>query len=128
MLLTTRLPGRLSQPVGQVMMRAGIDLLPPWAQEMLGLSLTPLQRRTTRLMVLAIARVLRARYVTAPGIAPCAGWRRRDSARLAQVPGNQRLQATVRPPFVQRVIHRVKADHIIPGDADGLLDLGKIIR
>lgn len=59
-LLTTRLPGRLSQPVGQVMMRAGIDLLPPWAQEMLGLSLTPLQRRTTRLMVLAIARVLRA--------------------------------------------------------------------
>jgi uncharacterized protein (DUF2236 family) len=58
-LLTTRLPGRLSQPVGRVMMRAGIDLLPPWAQEMLGLSLSPLQR-ATRLMVLAIARVLRA--------------------------------------------------------------------
>ncbi|MFW8363254.1 oxygenase MpaB family protein, partial [Klebsiella pneumoniae] len=59
-LLSTRLPGRLSQPVGQVMMRAGIDLLPEWAQEMLGLSLTPLQRRTTRLMVHGVARVLRA--------------------------------------------------------------------
>jgi hypothetical protein len=34
-LLTTRLPGRLTQPAGQLMMRAGIDLLPPWAQEML---------------------------------------------------------------------------------------------
>ncbi|MDO1945305.1 oxygenase MpaB family protein, partial [Escherichia coli] len=30
-LLSTRLPGRLSQPVGRMMMRAGIDLLPPWA-------------------------------------------------------------------------------------------------
>lgn len=37
----------MSQPVGRVMMNAGIDLLPEWAQEMLGLSLTPLQRRTT---------------------------------------------------------------------------------
>ncbi|MBN0741849.1 DUF2236 domain-containing protein, partial [Pseudomonas aeruginosa] len=45
-LLSTRLPGRMSQPVGRVMMNAGIDLLPEWAQEMLGLSLTPLQRRT----------------------------------------------------------------------------------
>ncbi len=59
-LLSTRLPGRLSQPVGQVMMRAGIDLLPEWAQEMLGLSLTPLQRHTTRLLVHGVARVLRA--------------------------------------------------------------------
>ena len=45
---------------GRVMMNAGIDLLPEWAQEMLGLSLTPLQRRTTRLMVHGVARVLRA--------------------------------------------------------------------
>lgn len=43
-LLSTRLPGRMSQPVGRVMINAGIDLLPEWAQEMLGLSLTPLQR------------------------------------------------------------------------------------
>ncbi len=59
MLLSTRLPGRMSQPVGRVMINAGIDLLPEWAQEMLGLSLTPLQRRTTRLMVHGVARVLR---------------------------------------------------------------------
>ncbi len=59
-LLSTRLPGRMSQPVGRVMMNAGIDLLPEWAREMLGLSLTPLQRRTTRLMVHGVARVLRA--------------------------------------------------------------------
>ncbi len=64
-LLSTRLPGRMSQPVGRVMMNAGIDLLPEWAQEMLGLSLTPLQRRTTRLMVHGVARVLRASYATA---------------------------------------------------------------
>ena len=44
------------------------------------------------------------------------------------MPGNQRLQATVRSPFVQRVVHRAKAGHVFPGDADGLLDLGKIIR
>ncbi|VCW51792.1 hypothetical protein [Klebsiella pneumoniae] len=55
MLLSTRLPGRMSQPVGRVMMN--VDLLPEWAQEMLGLSLTPLQRRTTRLMVHGVARV-----------------------------------------------------------------------
>ncbi len=72
MLLSTRLPGRMSQPVGRVMMNAGIDLLPEWAQEMLGLSLTPLQR-ATRLMVHGVARVLRAWYATALGIAPCAG-------------------------------------------------------
>ncbi|HAT1644352.1 TPA: DUF2236 domain-containing protein [Raoultella planticola] len=59
-LLTTRLPGRLSQPVGQLMMRAGIDLLPPWAQEMLSLTLTPWQRHTARFAVQSIARVLRA--------------------------------------------------------------------
>lgn len=72
-LLSTRLPGRMSQPVGRVMINAGIDLLPEWAQEMLGLSLTPLQRRTTRLMVMAWPAYCAPRYATAPGIAPCAG-------------------------------------------------------
>jgi uncharacterized protein (DUF2236 family) len=109
-LLSTRLPGRLSQPVGQVMMRAGIDLLPEWAQEMLGLSLTPLQRRTTRLMVHGVARVLRASVRN--GAWHCA-MRRMDVGvkiiRLAQLSGNQRLQAAIRPPLAERVIHRVKA-------------------
>lgn len=48
--------------------------------------------------------------------------------RLAQVTGNQRLQTAIRPPLAKRVVYRVKTVHVRPGDADGLLDLGKIIR
>ena len=59
-LLSTRLPGRLSQPVGQLMMHAGIDLLPPWAQQMLALRLSPRQRYSARLAVHGVAKVLRA--------------------------------------------------------------------
>ncbi len=59
-LLTTRLPGRLSQPVGRWMMVAGIDLLPDWAQQMLAIPINPLQRRTARVAVNGVARVLRA--------------------------------------------------------------------
>lgn len=59
-LFATRLPGKLSQPVGRLMMRAGVDLLPPWAQEMLSLRMSHLQRQSTRLAVHGIARVLRA--------------------------------------------------------------------
>ncbi len=59
-LLSTRLPGRLSQPVGRMMMRAGIDLLPPWAQAMLNLPMSALQRHSARIAVHGVARVLRA--------------------------------------------------------------------
>ncbi len=59
-LLTTRLPGRLSRPVGRWMMVAGIDLLPNWAQQMLAIPINPLQRRTARVAVNGVARVLRA--------------------------------------------------------------------
>ncbi|WP_193138094.1 oxygenase MpaB family protein [Klebsiella aerogenes] len=59
-LLTTRLPGWLSQPVGRWMMVAGIDLLPDWAQQMLAIPINPLQRRTARVAVNGVARVLRA--------------------------------------------------------------------
>jgi uncharacterized protein (DUF2236 family) len=59
-LLTTRLPGRLSRPVGRWMMVAGIDLLPDWAQQMLAIPINPLQRRTARVAVNGVARVLRA--------------------------------------------------------------------
>lgn len=59
-LLTTRLPGRLSRPVGRWMMVAGIDLLPDWAQQMLAIPINPLQRRTARMAVNGVARVLRA--------------------------------------------------------------------
>ena len=59
-LLSTRLPGRLSQPIGRMMMRAGIDLLPPWAQAMLNLPMSALQRHSARIAVHGVARVLRA--------------------------------------------------------------------
>lgn len=59
-LLNTRLPGHLSQPVGRWMMVAGIDLLPDWAQQMLAIPINPLQRRTARVAVNGVARVLRA--------------------------------------------------------------------
>ncbi|HDU6292695.1 TPA: DUF2236 domain-containing protein [Klebsiella aerogenes] len=59
-LLTTRLPGRLSRPVGRWMMVAGIDLLPDWAQQMLAIPINPLQRRTARVAVNGVSRVLRA--------------------------------------------------------------------
>lgn len=59
-LLSTRLPGRMSRPVGRIMMRAGIDLLPPWAQEMLNLPMSTLQRHSARFAVHGVARILRA--------------------------------------------------------------------
>lgn len=59
-LLSTRLPGRMSQPVGRVMMCAGIDLLPLWAQEMLNLPMSALQRHSARIAVHGVARILRA--------------------------------------------------------------------
>lgn len=58
-LMTTRLPGRLTQPAGTIFIKAGIDLLPPWAQEMLGLRLSPLEQRIVRSSVPAIAAILR---------------------------------------------------------------------
>ena len=58
-LMTTRLPGRLAQPAGVIFMKAGIDLLPDWAQEMLDLRLNPLEQRVVRGSVHLIAAVLR---------------------------------------------------------------------
>ena len=58
-LMTTRLPGRLAQPAGTILMKAGIDLLPDWAQEMLNLRLSPLEQRIVRGGVHTIAAVLR---------------------------------------------------------------------
>lgn len=58
-LMTTRLPGRLAQPAGMIFMKAGIDLLPDWAQEMLDLRLNPLEQRVVRGSVHLIAAILR---------------------------------------------------------------------
>ncbi|AJQ50472.1 MULTISPECIES: oxygenase MpaB family protein [Pseudomonas] len=58
-LLDAPAPSRLAQPVGKLMLHAGIDLLPGWAQAMLGLQHGPLQQRLIRLGLQRTAPVLR---------------------------------------------------------------------
>lgn len=58
-LLAAPAPSRLAQPVGKLMLNAGIDLLPDWAQAMLGLQQGPWQRRMIRLGLQRTAPVLR---------------------------------------------------------------------
>ncbi|MFK3819335.1 oxygenase MpaB family protein [Pseudomonas sp. NPDC089407] len=58
-LLDAPAPSRLAQPVGKLMLLAGIDLLPGWAQVMLGLQHGPLQQRLIRLGLKRTAPVLR---------------------------------------------------------------------
>ncbi|UVL55651.1 oxygenase MpaB family protein [Pseudomonas sp. B21-035] len=57
-LLDAPAPSRLAQPVGALMLRAGIDLLPEWASAMLELGQNPLQRRLIRLGIHSTAPVL----------------------------------------------------------------------
>ncbi len=52
-------PSALAKPFGALMLRAGVDLLPEWAAQMLGLRLTPLQRRLIRSGVRHTAPLLR---------------------------------------------------------------------
>ncbi len=58
-LLDAPAPSRLAKPVGSLMLRAGIDLLPEWASDMLELQQHPLQRRLLRLGINTTAPVLR---------------------------------------------------------------------
>ena len=75
-MLTTRFtPASSTQPAGQLMMRAGIDLLPPRAQEMLSLTLTPGSGSRPALAVQGVSPGCFAhRYATAPIIVRCAEW------------------------------------------------------
>lgn len=52
-------PSRLAEPVGKLMLKAGVDLLPGWAQQMLGLQQSLLARRLIRLGLANTAPVLR---------------------------------------------------------------------
>ncbi|MDH0732611.1 oxygenase MpaB family protein [Pseudomonas sichuanensis] len=52
-------PSRLAEPVGKLMLKAGADLLPGWAQQMLGLQQSLLARRLIRLGLANTAPVLR---------------------------------------------------------------------
>ncbi|BBH48142.1 oxygenase MpaB family protein [Pseudomonas sp. KU43P] len=58
-LLQAPAPSRLAQPVGKLMLHAGIDLLPAWAKALLGLEHGPLQRRMIRLGLAGTAPMLR---------------------------------------------------------------------
>lgn len=58
-LLKAPAPSRLAQPVGKLMLNAGIDLLPGWASDMLGLHQGELSRRMIRLGLKNTAPVLR---------------------------------------------------------------------
>lgn len=52
-------PSRLAVPFGALMMRAGVELLPDWASEMLELSQSPQERQLIRIGVSRTAPVLR---------------------------------------------------------------------
>lgn len=59
-LLTAPAPSALARPFGALVMRAGIDLLPDWAQQQLGFNPGHIQRRLVRIGVSGVGRVLRA--------------------------------------------------------------------
>ena len=58
-LLNAPAPSLLAKPMGALMMQAGIDLLPNWASEMLGVKQPALQRHLIRASVKRSAPVLR---------------------------------------------------------------------
>jgi uncharacterized protein (DUF2236 family) len=59
LLLDAPAPSRMAKPFGAMMMQAGIDLLPDWASDMLGVHQHPLQRQLIRTSVKRSAPMLR---------------------------------------------------------------------
>jgi uncharacterized protein (DUF2236 family) len=59
LLLDSSAPSQLAKPFGALMMQAGIDLLPEWASNMLGVSQGPIQRKLIRAGVKRSAPLLR---------------------------------------------------------------------
>lgn len=59
LLLAAPSPSRLAKPFGGLMMQAGIDLLPDWASDMLGVRQNPLHRQLIRASVNRSAPMLR---------------------------------------------------------------------
>lgn len=58
-LLAAPAPSRLAQPVGNLMMQAGIGLLPDWAGDMLGLRQSAMKQRMLDVGMQSVAPVLR---------------------------------------------------------------------
>lgn len=59
-LLAAPAPSALARPFGALVMQAGIDLLPDWAQQQLGFKPGIVQRRWVRVGIKGVGRVLRA--------------------------------------------------------------------
>ncbi|WP_426206715.1 oxygenase MpaB family protein [Pseudomonas sp. TWP3-1] len=59
LLLDAPAPSRMARPFGDLMMKAGIDLLPDWASDMLDVRQNPLQRQLIRASVKRSAPMLR---------------------------------------------------------------------
>ena len=59
LVLNQRAPNLMAEPIQALTMQAGIDLLPPWAQRMHGLSNPTLGRPLVRAGTLGVARTLR---------------------------------------------------------------------
>ncbi|WP_337263838.1 MULTISPECIES: oxygenase MpaB family protein [unclassified Serratia (in: enterobacteria)] len=59
-LLAAPAPSALARPFGALVMQAGIDLLPDWAQQQLGFNPGLIRRRLVRVGVSGVGRVLRA--------------------------------------------------------------------
>ncbi|VXC61698.1 Histidine kinase [Enterobacterales bacterium 8AC] len=59
-LLAAPAPSALARPFGALVMQAGIDLLPDWAQQQLGFNPGLIRRRLVRAGVSGVGRVLRA--------------------------------------------------------------------
>lgn len=59
-LLAAPAPSALARPFGALVMQAGIDLLPDWAQQQLGFTPGATRRRLVRIGVGGVGRVLRA--------------------------------------------------------------------
>lgn len=52
-------PSKLAVPVGKLMVWSGIELLPPWAQQQLGINLSSLSRKAIEMAMHRVAKILR---------------------------------------------------------------------
>ena len=59
LLMNAPAPNRLTQPLGRIMTKAGLQLLPPWAQTMIGINDSVWQRRTVKHGMNSVAPIMR---------------------------------------------------------------------
>lgn len=79
LVLTQPAPNRMTEPLQQLTLQAGVDLLPPWARRMHGLPGATLSRPLVRAGTLGIARTLR--WAFQRDVGPAGGPLRRQAAQ-----------------------------------------------